>query len=291
MQINEPSLLAVFAHPDDESISMGGTLAHYARAGVSVNLLCATRGEWGPICDPELATRENLPDVRKSELEAACDILGVRFAGFLGCPDGAVNNTVRTGVEGAIVKHIRRLRPQVVVTFGPDGLYWNSDHIAIGLMTTNAFHLAADAGSSTEHFAEGLGPHRAERLYYVQYPSTLMKELASSIAAAHDTHLWGFEPTTFGVPSETITTTIDIRHVLSEKLRAIRSHKTQLARENIFSLVTDESAERFLAKEYFKLAVSHGGSDANERDLFSGIAHNGSAVARGRVFRRGTKRS
>src|SRR6266550_2207519 len=86
-----PGLLAIFAHPDDESLAMGGTLARYSHAGVEVSLVCATRGEWGSISDPALATRENLAEVREGELRAACQVLGISQLHFLDCPDGDVN--------------------------------------------------------------------------------------------------------------------------------------------------------------------------------------------------------
>ena len=115
-KLNNKKLLAIFAHPDDEAIMMGGTMAHYARRGVSVNLLCATRGEWGTISDDRLATRENLAQVREKELRDACEILGANLLGFLDCPDGDINNTDWQAIEEKIVRAIRTLRPQVVVT-------------------------------------------------------------------------------------------------------------------------------------------------------------------------------
>jgi N-acetylglucosamine malate deacetylase 2 len=98
------ALLAVFAHPDDESLAMGGTLARYARAGVKVSLVCATRGEWGLISDPTLASRENLAEVREEELRSACRVLGVSSLHFLDCPDSGVNYTDWSEVEEKIVR-------------------------------------------------------------------------------------------------------------------------------------------------------------------------------------------
>ncbi len=267
------SLLAVFAHPDDESITMGGTLAHYARRGVEVHLLSATRGEWGTISDSSLAARENLAAVREAELRRACRILGVNFQGFLDCPDGKVNHTVWHQVENKIVRHIRKLRPQIVVTFGPDGLYWNSDHIAIGDITTDAFVSAADPNCFPEHLEEGLNIFQAAKLYYAQYPDFLMRELAESLGTESDApQFWGFEPDNFGVPIENITTILDVRQTLSEKIQAIQSHQTQLCRQNIFSLVNEENAARLLSKEYFRRVFPINPLDKIENDLFETVS-------------------
>ncbi len=104
----DKKLLAIFAHPDDEAIMMGGTLALYAKLGVSVNLLCATRGEWGTISDDALASRENLAEVRENELQNACDIMGANLVGFLDCPDSNINNTDWQEIEEKIVRIIRK---------------------------------------------------------------------------------------------------------------------------------------------------------------------------------------
>src|SRR5438105_2408242 len=123
----QSSLLAVFAHPDDESLVAGGTLARYAAEGWRTALLCATRGEWGPISDDALADYENLGEVRERELRAACEVLGIRWLRFLDLEDACVAAVIGTKEEATvlekIVRAIRELRPQTIITFGPDGLY------------------------------------------------------------------------------------------------------------------------------------------------------------------------
>src|SRR5689334_14232479 len=110
------TLLAVFAHPDDESLVAGGTLACYAAEGWQTALLCATRGEWGPISDYELADYENLGEVRENELRAACKVLGVSWLRFLDLDDGGVEAARDAEEETVtlekIVRAIRELRPQ-----------------------------------------------------------------------------------------------------------------------------------------------------------------------------------
>jgi len=265
-------LLAVFAHPDDESIMMGGALAYYSKRGVDVHLLCATRGEWGSISDKSLIENENLGAVREIELRRACEILGVNLAGFLDCPDAGVNYTDWYETEEKIVSRIRELRPQIVVTFGPDGLYWHPDHIAIGDITTRAFASAANVESFSRHFEEGLEPFQPAKLYYAVFPDFLMSQLAAEVAKKNaSANLWGFSAETFGVPSHQITTMLNVEETLVEKMRALRAHQTQFAPDNIFSLVDDETAKRFLSREYFRLIEPAAVSKNLEIDLFAPV--------------------
>ncbi|MER3515271.1 MAG: GlcNAc-PI de-N-acetylase, partial [Chloroflexota bacterium] len=149
------SLLSVFAHPDDESFGVGGTLAYYAAQGHRV-ALGATRGDVGEIADPALATPQTLGDVRTAELNCAAQVLGVskiillgyRDSGMAGTPENqdprAFMNAPAEEVVERLVGIIRRLRPQVVITFDPYGGYGHPDHIAIHRHTVAAFHAAGD---------------------------------------------------------------------------------------------------------------------------------------------------
>src|SRR2546421_1717784 len=272
---NRLGLLAVFAHPDDESLAMGGTLARYAHAGVEVSLLCATRGEWGLISDPTLATRENLPEVREGELRAACQVLGISQLHFLDCPDSNVNHTDWPEVEEKIVRHIRKMRPDVIVTFGPDGLYGHPDHIAVGTLATDAFKSAGDASRYTEQLEQGLQPHRASKLYYAQFPQTLAAELIASLSVAHDSpQIWGFDADLFGVPEELITTRVDVGDEVLKKLEALRCHRTQLEADNVFTLIDEYTARRFLSQEYFRLVEPNAIYGIIEEDLFDNVIGN-----------------
>jgi LmbE family N-acetylglucosaminyl deacetylase len=263
------ALLAVFAHPDDESLAMGGTLARYAHAGVEVSLVCATRGEWGSISDPTLASRENLAEVREDELRRACRVLGVSSLRFLDCPDSGVNYTDWPEVEEKIVRHIRELRPDVIVTFGPDGLYGHPDHIAVSTLTTAAFNAAGEADCFPEQVEQGLQPHRAGKLYYAQFPKTLVDEMLRAVSPDDDdAQLWGFDADLFGVPEELITTRVDVTDEVLTKLRALRCHQTQLAADNIFTFIDDDTARRFLSQEYFRLVTPAPAPGLIEEDIF-----------------------
>src|SRR3954471_15153244 len=140
-------LLGVLAHPDDESLGFGGTFAKYAAEGVETYLVTATRGErgrFGP--QGERADPVEVGRVREAELRAAAAVLGIREVSVLGFPDGGVDQIPAGVAIEAIVRHIRRIQPDVILTFGPDGAYGHPDHIAISQFTTAAIVCAADCG-------------------------------------------------------------------------------------------------------------------------------------------------
>jgi LmbE family N-acetylglucosaminyl deacetylase len=181
---SEPkTLLAVLAHPDDESFGMGGTLAMYARRGVNVHLVCATRGEAGNVSPEFLQGFASVAELREHELRCAADKLGLAGVHFLDYRDsgmpGSADNAhpqalVQVPIEqvaSKIVGIIRRLRPQVVVTFDPIGGYRHPDHIAIHKATVVAFHAAGNA----ERFVDQGAVYQPEKLYYHTIPRKMLK--------------------------------------------------------------------------------------------------------------------
>ncbi len=251
------TLLAVFAHPDDESLVAGGTLARYAAEGWQTALLCATRGEWGPISDYELADYSDLGEVRERELRAACEVLGISWLRFLDLDDGGIEAVLDTEEEAEtlekIVRAIRELHPQIVITFGPDGLYGHADHIAIGQLTTKACALASDSNAFPQHLNEGLAAHHVPELLYATAPQGLYPNLITRLAeAGYTTHLWGIPPEQFGVPPEEITLRSDITPFLERKLAALRCHRTQLDDAHAFTQLTLELATRLYGQEFFR---------------------------------------
>ena len=135
------TLLASFAHPDDESMGMGGTLAKYSAQGVETYCLCATRGErgwFGP--EEQNPGLEVLGRIRTDELESAVRELGMSGLELLDYTDGEVDEAEPGEIIGKIVSHIRSIRPQVVVTFPPDGNYGHPDHIAISTGRRGSAH-------------------------------------------------------------------------------------------------------------------------------------------------------
>jgi LmbE family N-acetylglucosaminyl deacetylase len=168
----QPRLLAVFAHPDDETFCAGGTLAKYAAAGWELMAVSATRGQAGQIRDPLVATRRTLGQVREREFYAACEQLGVDHARVLDYMDGALQDVDPHELTGAVIQIIRAFRPDVVITFGPDGAYGHPDHIAIGAATTRAFELAGSPRHFPEQLAAGRRPHRPAQLLHSYFPSS-----------------------------------------------------------------------------------------------------------------------
>jgi N-acetyl-1-D-myo-inositol-2-amino-2-deoxy-alpha-D-glucopyranoside deacetylase len=233
-------VLAIFAHPDDESLLAGGTLAACAAQGHEVAILSLTRGEAGPISQPGI-NRETLGTVRETELRAAATALGVSNVECLGYPDGELSWADGVEIEADIAGRIEAWRPEVVITFGPEGLYWHPDHIATHNFTTAAIEQAAGVGF-------------APWVYHVTWPDHLAGEMVAAIAKlaqGRDVDLWGLHPSDFGVPTAEITTVVDVRPFTEAKVRAIRSHRSQLAADHLFQVMPIELAKKFLAQEYF----------------------------------------
>lgn len=172
------TLLAVLAHPDDETFGMGGTLALYAQRGVSVHLICATRGEVGEVAPHFLEGFQSIGELRENELRCAAGKLGLagvhfldyRDSGMPGSPDNTHPQALAAApledVAAKVTAYIRGLRPQVVLTFDPIGGYRHPDHIAIHEATVRAFHAAGDA----EQFPEEGKPYQPAKLYYHTFP-------------------------------------------------------------------------------------------------------------------------
>jgi N-acetyl-1-D-myo-inositol-2-amino-2-deoxy-alpha-D-glucopyranoside deacetylase len=176
-------LLAVLAHPDDETFGMGGTLAYYASQGVSTHLICATRGELGEMDADCLDGFDSVAERRESELRCAAKILGLEGVHFLNYRDSGMEGSPENKhpqalaaqpvekVAAEIVRYIRELRPQVVITFDPVGGYFHPDHIAMHKATVQAFYAAGD-----QHFpAGGLTPFQPDKLYFQTISRTFLR--------------------------------------------------------------------------------------------------------------------
>jgi N-acetylglucosamine malate deacetylase 2 len=252
------SLLAIFAHPDDESIACGGLLALCAEHGVRVSLLCATHGE-----NNHGVRDEGWFEQRAGELHEAARILGVAEVILLDYRDGFLpwsgDLTDRLEVE------IGRLRPDAVVTFGKDGLYWHPDHIAICDATT----AAVDALDS-----------EAPPLYYVTMPPGQMRRLVDEVwkdesVSAHLPLLGITNPDAFGLGASEPSLVIDIHPVAGRKLAALRAHRSQTA-GGVFARVADADAARLLGVEHFHRPP--GSRVRSRRGLLEDLAELGSGV-------------
>jgi LmbE family N-acetylglucosaminyl deacetylase len=279
------TLLAVFAHPDDESFGIGGTLARYTAEGVRVVLTCATMGEAGKIHDPSLGTREQLTEIRERELRCACKVLGIselhllgyRDSGMAGSPDNddprALIQADPTEVVGKIVRVIRQVRSQVVVTFEEGGGYGHPDHVAIHRHTVTAFQAAGDPSQYPEHLAMGLEPHSPQRLYFTALPRRFFRGLAQRLEEMGLTdRLADFDWESRGVPDELCTAQIDVSAYVDVKLQAFQCHRSQLSPHSPFSLIPPEVRWDFMSTECFSLAGSRlGPGQEPETDLFASI--------------------
>ncbi len=237
----DSSLLAVLAHPDDETFRCGGTLALLARRGVRVWLLCATRGEAGSCGNPPLCQPDGLGQVREAELRCACAALGIEPPRFLGYRDGTLSQVDENQAVAQIVRAVRELRPQTLLTWPPDGLSGHPDHIAVSQWTGEAFRRAADPAAYPEHQAEGWFPYAVTWLYHLVIPHSLVEVL--EIPHLHP------------VPDEVVSLQVDISAVWEAKLAAIHCHCTQMSSSPI--LAAPEAKQRlFLGMEYFCLVMT-----------------------------------
>jgi LmbE family N-acetylglucosaminyl deacetylase len=278
--MTDRTLLAVFAHPDDE-LSAGGTLAHYARAGARAHLICATRGEVGE-APPDLKGFASIAEMRSDELQCACNILGLESVSFLGYRDsgmpGSPDNQHPQALAAApvdevarkVAAYIRRLKPQVVITFDPIGGYRHPDHIAIHKATVVAFQIAGDASEDIER----LPPYAPEKLYFTVFSRGFLR------AAVRLLRLIGQDPSHFGKNKDVDLTSfvdadfptharISIREVIAQKERATACHSSQLA--GMGGIPARLLQRIFAGDETFMCAVPAEAPPRIERDLFEGV--------------------
>ena len=260
--------MAVLAHPDDESLGIGGLLAAYAASGAETYLVTATRGERGRFFtnDPRPSDAE-VGRVRGAELWAAAQVLGVREVALLDYVDGELDRADSQEAVGRIVAQLRRVRPQVVVTFDPFGAYGHPDHVAICQLTTAAVLAAADPA-----FASELEPHRVSKLYYfvtderrwAAYQSAF-KRLISRVD--------GEERCSVAWPSWAVSATIDARDHWRTVWQAVKCHSTQLAIYGRLEELTPDEHEALWGSVALYRAFSRvNGGRTRETDLFAGVS-------------------
>ena len=254
--------MAVLAHPDDESLGLGGTLAAYAAAGVETFLLTATRGDAGRygnhrLGDPGHPGRSALGKVRERELRTAGSVLGIRGIDLLDYPDQQLDRANPKEAIAAIVDHPHRVRPHVVVTFGPDGAYGHPDHIAISQLTTAAVVAAADRAIA--------------KLYYIAWPAPTWAAYESALKKLTSV-VDGVERQVVPWPDWAITTVIDARQYCDTVWRAISCHESQMSVYTKLRDLPREHHEALWGRQSFYRAFSRvNGGRARETDLFEGI--------------------
>jgi len=244
------TILAVFAHPDDESLTCGGTLARLADAGARVVLLCASRGERGSVSDPALVPDGDLAGVRTRELHEAAAVLGIADVIVLDHRDGNLRWQDVPELHAEIVSLVEKLRPAGVITFAEDGLYWHLDHVGIHERTYTA---VLSFGAS------------APALYYVTIPQGVMREVVEAARAQGspvDPSVWGIVPDAFGAGATRATLRVDVREWVPRKLAAIRCHRTQFGSRHPIVVIDEPQARQWLGHEYFRRALIPGVEDS-----------------------------
>ena len=262
------TLMAVFAHPDDEAFGSGGSLSRYAAEGVDVHLVTASRGEAGQSAVPGLATQASLPDVREAELRCACLAYGDVRLHLLDYVDGQLTIVHQGQAVGRLVRLIRQVRPDVLITFGPDGIYGHYDHIAVHRWATIAYDLAADPACFPGP-EEACEPHQIAKLYYRAMPQAQVAARAASGAGAV---LMDGVPFAFaGLRDDEITTFIDVSPYAQRKLEGIRCHRSQIGDTSDYAVHPDRILrDPWFVRESFVLARSTVGQpDGLEDDLFA----------------------
>ncbi len=267
------TLMAVFAHPDDEAFGTGGTMTKYAAEGCDVYVVTATRGEAGEIAEPDLATTANLPYVREQELRCACQIYGIHPPRFLDYQDRQLTIVNQGQAVGRLVRIMRELRPQVLITFGPDGIYGHYDHVAVYRWATIAAELAADPGCFPDQLEGVCQPHQVSKVYFRTLPETQVEAMADEDGKPAAVMMDGVPFYFAARPQDEISTVIDVGDYVEPKLRGIQCHATQVGRNNRFSDTPDEvMREHWFRHEHFVLAHTTLERPCEvETDLFAGL--------------------
>lgn len=234
-------VLAIFAHPDDESLACGGTLARLASLGARVVVMCASHGERGSDIGP--VRNDELGRERALEMRDAAEALGIAEVRLLSHPDGDLRWADVTDFNAEIILFLRRYRTSAVITFGEDGLYWHPDHIGVHeRVLTAVLSLGTDAPP----------------LYYVTMPRGVMPEIVEAARArgwnTPQKGFWSITPESFGLLAVPHTTELDVVPFVGQKLAAILAHRSQMGAGHPFSTLTSSDAARWLGREFFRRA-------------------------------------
>jgi len=289
-------MLLVHAHPDDETIGTGATMAKYAAEGAHVTLITCTLGEEGEILVPSLThlssdQEDGLGEHRIGELTDAMKALGVtdhrflggpgrwRDSGMMGTPSNDRPDTFwQADLEdavGELVRVMREVRPQVVITYNEDGGYGHPDHIQAHRVAVAAFTASGDPARYTD-----AGPTwQPSKLYYTAFPQSVLRagyEALKEMGEEAPFGLTSVDDLTFGDRDDVVTTEIDARDYLDAKVAAMRSHATQIAVDGPFFALSNNIGQRAFGVEYFRLVEGALGIDAaasgeRETDLFAGV--------------------
>ncbi len=286
-------LLLVHAHPDDETIGNGVTMARYAAEGAHVTLVTCTLGEEGEVLVPGLAhlaadQEDQLGRHRVGELATAMEALGVRDHRFLGGP-GRFRDSGMMGLPtndrpdtfwqadldeaaGLLVEVIREVRPQVVVTYDENGGYGHPDHIQAHRTAMRGVELAADPAHGARE------PWQVSKVYWNAMPESVMRDGVLKLREAGDTSFddWDLDDLpSFIVPDSAITAVVEGMDHVEAKLAAMRAHATQITVDGPFFALSNNLGNQVWGLEHYRLVQGTPGTerdaDGRETDLFAGI--------------------
>jgi LmbE family N-acetylglucosaminyl deacetylase len=279
------TLLAVLAHPDDETFGMGGTLALYAQRGVAVHLVCATRGEVGEVAPHFLEDFQSIGELREHELRCAARNLGLAGVHFLDYRDsgmaGSLDNQHSQSLAAApldevaarVIAYIRDLRPQVVLTFDPVGGYRHPDHIAIHNAAVKAFYAASDPAQ----YPDQGPPFQPEKLYYHTFPRGWLSWMVRLMP------LFGMDPRRFGQNEDIdllelagdnfpVHARINYKSVLKEKEAATACHASQGGMASSGNRFVRLAFRVAAGQDSYMRAYPEPDGGPKEVDLFAGIS-------------------
>jgi mycothiol S-conjugate amidase len=279
-------LLALHAHPDDESSKGAGTMAKYARDDVRVVLVCATGGEEGEILNPRMETPgilERLAEVRMAELKTACDLLGVERIHTLGYRDSGMPGTESNEhpdaftkadpdeVVGRLVEIIRAEKPEVVLSYDESRGYEHPDHVRVHEWGARAFHEAGDATK----FPDAGPAWQPSKLYYfasfTKRRMAILHEAALAEAIESPYAEWMEEWENMGFVEPEVTTQIDVSDHIELRSKALMAHATQIDPDSFWFAIPDEMQRKVYPWEDFTLVSSSVKSSVPEDDLFAGL--------------------
>jgi LmbE family N-acetylglucosaminyl deacetylase len=276
------------AHPDDETFGLGAAIARYVAEGVDISLICATNGEQGDVAPEYMDGHESIADVRLAELACATQYLGIqdvvtfgyRDSGMMGTPENEHPDSLWQAdldvLAGQVVEVIRRVRPQVVITFDPYGGYGHPDHIAIHKATVQAFHAAGDPEQYPDQVAAGLAPYQPQKLYYTAFPRIFVR---LGVAMAR---LTGKDPRRMGrnndldmvaIIEATLPThaRLDLRGYYDAWMEASACHASQQGPGGFLPLPRMVLRQLFGWQSFYRAWPEVNGQRGVERDLFDGV--------------------
>jgi len=263
-------LMCVTAHPDDESLGFGGTLARYAAEGVEVSLVVATRGERGRFGDGSKPHPgpEALGRIREAEVRAAAEVLGIRHVRFLDYLDAELDQADPQEATGRIAREMRALRPQVVLTFDQYGAYGHPDHIAISQFTSGAVLRAASQDVLPD---SDDAPHQVQKLYHVAWTDRTWKQYQDAFKALRMT-VDEVVRSSVAWPDWSVTTTTDAHDHWETVWAAVQCHETQMGQYGVLAALTPEDHRALWGpQEYYRVLSLVNGGRTRERDVFEGL--------------------